>query len=63
MSHAARIRELLEEADYYEGLAMAEHNLGGYPSIVQDNMDRAACLLEEALVLACQTEETLLLAV
>ena len=56
MSHAARIQELLEQADYYEGLAMAEHNMGGYPSIVRDYMDRAERLLEDALMLACNSK-------
>jgi hypothetical protein len=56
MSRTAQIRELLEEADYYEGLAIAEHNLGGYPSIVRDNMERSGRLLEEALVLACNSK-------
>lgn len=56
MSRTAQIRELLEEADYYEGLAIAEHNLGGYPSIVRDYMDRAERLLEDALMLACESK-------
>jgi hypothetical protein len=49
VSHAARIRELLEEADYYEGLAMAEHHVNGPSGWSCECWSRAGERLDEAM--------------
>lgn len=46
------IRELLEEADYYEGLAIAEHHVNGASGWSRECWARAGQRLEEALRLA-----------
>lgn len=43
------IRELIDEADYYEGLAMAEHYVNGASGWSRECWNRAGQRLDEAM--------------